>query len=387
MFSKRVQNLVPSPTLGVQAETIRRISAGLPVINLGLGEPDFPTPKDISKRAIEAINDGFTHYTPVAGIRSLRELIAKKFLEENGISYSPDEIIVGVGTKQILYSIFQVLCEEGDEVLIPTPTWSTYVEQAKLAGATVKLVPLKSPFRLTAMDLEKNISAKTKIIVINSPSNPTGAVILEIELKKIARLAVKNNIFVISDEIYEKIIYDKKHCSVASFGEDIKKLTITVNGFSKSFAMTGWRIGYAGGPKEIIDAMVSLSGQMTSGTCSISQYAGVQALKGNGASIRRMTVEFRKRRDFVCNELSKIKDVSFSVPDGAFYVLVYIGKLLGEKCKTSAEWTKELLERVGVATVPGEAFFATGYVRISFSAGISELKKGIEKISRFISSK
>lgn len=382
-----MQNLIPSPTLGVQTETMRRISAGLPVINLGLGEPDFSTPKDISKKAIEAINGGFTHYTPVAGVLPLRELIVKKFLTENSISYSPEEVIVGVGTKQILYSIFQVICEEGDEVLIPTPTWSTYAEQAKLAGASVRLVPLKPPFQLTSMDLEKNISAKTKIIVINSPSNPTGAVISEVELKKIARLAVEKNIFIISDEIYEKIIYGKKHCSVASFGEDIKKLTLTVNGFSKAFAMTGWRIGYAGGPKQIIDAMVSLSGQMTSGTCSISQYAGVQALKGNGSSVNKMTGEFRKRRDFVCKELSKIKNISFSIPDGAFYVLVDIGKQLGEKCKTSAEWTKALLEKTGVATVPGEAFFAPGYVRISYSAGMSELKKGIEKISKFVTNK
>lgn len=384
MLSKRIQNLIPSGTIGAQAEVSRRIAAGLPVVNLSLGEPDFPTPAAISQKAIEAIRKGYTHYTPVPGIRPLRELIAKKFLSDNGIAYAPEEIIVGVGTKQILYSAFQVLCETGDEVLLPIPAWSTYAEQAKLAGATVKLIPLQPPFRVTARDIEKHISSATKIIVLNSPSNPTGAMISEGELKKIASLAVRKNIFVISDEIYEKIIYGKKHISIASFGEDIKRLTITVNGFSKAYAMTGWRIGYAGASREIVDAMTALSGQMTFGTCSISQYAALQALRGSDASVRKMRAEFQKRRDFVCRELSKIKSISFAEPEGAFYAFFDITGLLGSAYKTSEEWTRALLESEGVAIVPGEVFFAPGYVRLSFSAEMRELKKGIEKIKHFI---
>ena len=384
-FSKRIQNLTPSGTIGIQVEVSRRIAAGLPVVNLSLGEPDFATPRNVSRKAVEAIKSGYTHYTPVSGIKPLRELIAKKLFEDNGVSYTPDEIIVGVGTKQILYAVFQVLCEKGDEVLIPAPTWSTYAEQAKLAGASVVLVPLKPPFELTSRDVEKHISPATKVLVINSPSNPTGAVISERELKKIARIAVRENIFVISDEIYEKILYEKKHCSIASFGEDIKRLTITVNGFSKAYAMTGWRIGYAAASKEIITALDILSGQMTFGTCSISQYAALEALRGTSVSVDKMRAEFRRRRDFVCRELSKIEGISFTRPNGAFYVLLDVGKLLGGTYKTSEAWTRALLDSEGVAAVAGEAFFAPGYVRLSFSAGMGELKKGIEKISSFIS--
>ncbi|MEK7120120.1 MAG: pyridoxal phosphate-dependent aminotransferase, partial [Patescibacteria group bacterium] len=285
MISKHIQQLKQSPTLGLDAKVRQLQAEGVLVVNLGLGEPDFITPWHIRRVAIAAIKAGFTHYTITAGIPELREAICKKLLEENGVSCHPSEIVVGVGTKQLLYHAFQVLCEEGDEVIIPIPTWSTYIEQIKLSGATPVLISIESPFRLTAEDLEKRITPKTKVILLNSPSNPTGAVIEKKQLIRIAKLAVEKSIFVISDEIYEKITFGKKHHSIASLGKKIKQLTVTINGFSKSYAMTGWRIGYAAGPKEIIEAMVSLQSQTTSNTSSISQKAALAALTGSQESV------------------------------------------------------------------------------------------------------
>lgn len=384
MISKRIQQLKPSPTLGLDA-TVKRLQAeGLFVVNLGLGEPDFVTPWHIRRAAITAIKEGFTHYTLTAGILELREAICKKLSEENGISYCPSEIAVGVGAKQLLYHAFQVLCDEGDEVITPIPTWSTYIEQIKLSCAVPVLVSLKPPFKLTAEDLEKKITPKTKVILLNSPSNPTGAMIKKEELVKIAKLAVEKKIFVISDEIYEKIAFGKKYCSIASLNKKIKELTVTINGFSKGYAMTGWRIGYAAGPKEIIDAIVSLQSQTTSNTFSIAQKAAFQALAGSQRPVELMRLEFEKRRSYLVRELSKIKEFSFTPPDGAFYFFVDIKQLLGKRFKSSKEWCQKLLEEEKIAVVPGEAFMYPGYFRLSFAASMQHIKEGIRSISKFI---
>ncbi|MFA6105834.1 MAG: pyridoxal phosphate-dependent aminotransferase [Patescibacteria group bacterium] len=385
MLTERLKQLTPSPTVSLDTKIKELQTKGIPIINLGLGEPDFATPKIISDAGIDAIESGFTHYTTVAGIPELRNAIATELQKENGLKYNSDEIIVGVGSKAILYNIFLALCNPGDEVLVATPTWNTYLEQIKLAGGIPVTVPLAPPFKLTAAELEKNLSKKTKIILLNSPSNPTGAVIEREELEQIARLAVKHNLYVISDEIYERLRYAKTpYISIASLGEEIKKRTIVVNGFSKTYAMTGWRIGFAAGPKEIISALSSLQGQITSCTSSIAQKAALAALKESKESVTEMLTEFAARREYLIREFSKLKKLSFSAPEGAFYFFVSIKKLLSEKYPTSEAWCSGLLEKEHLAVVPGEAFESPGYFRLSFAASFTDLKKGIESIKKFI---
>lgn len=383
MLSKRILNLSPSPTLSLDAKVKQLQADGKKIINLTLGEPDFNTPEYIRIAAKEAIDSGFTHYAPPAGILELRELISKKLEKENGLIYNPQEIIVGVGSKQLLHSVFQVLCEDGDEVIVPTPTWSTYIEQIKLSGATPVLAPLLPPFKLTAKDIEQKITPRTKAIIINNPSNPTGAVVEKTELANIGELAVQKNIFIIADEIYEKIIFEGSHFSVGSFSPVARNQTITINGFSKAYAMTGWRIGYAAGPRDIIYAMVALAGQTTSGTSSISQKAAVAAF-GNDSEIKLMTNEFRRRRAFLFVELSKIDKIQVLKPEGAFYIFPDIRKLFGGKYNSSAEWAIGLLEDVEVAVVPGEAFCAPGFIRISFATSIDNIKEGVRRITDFV---
>jgi aspartate aminotransferase len=384
MIASRITSLQPSPTLALDAKVKKLKQQGIAVINLGLGEPDFDTPKNIREAAIRSINEGFTHYTQTEGILPLRQAIAKKFLADNYIQYDPSEIIVGNGSKQLLYSLFQVLCENGDEVLIPLPTWSTYIEQIKLAGGEPIFIKLQSPFKVTAEDIKKNLSPKTKVLLLNSPSNPTGAMIDEGELKKIAHLAVANNIIVISDEIYEKIIYGAKHISIASLNDDIKKRTITVNGVSKAYAMTGWRLGFAGGPKEIITVLGSLQSQLTSNASSISQMAALEAISGDQKPVETMRSEFEKRRHFVMHSLSEIPGLSFSPPDGAFYFFISIEKLLHSRYATSAAWCEGLLEKEKIAVVPGEAFGYPGYFRLSCASSMEYLEKGVKGITKFI---
>lgn len=383
MLVHRARLLLPSATLALDTKAKEFENKGKPVINLTIGEPDFATPTHIGEAAYKGIKDGFTHYTATAGILPLRKAISEKLKQDNDVSYDPSEIIVGVGTKQILYNAFQVLVEEGMEVIIPTPTWSTYVEQVKLALGKPVLVPLKPPFKLKARDIEPYINNKTRIIIINSPSNPTGAVIEKEELVKIAKIAVEKNIYIVSDEIYEKLIYEGVHYSIASLGKEIKNLTITVNGFSKSYAMTGWRIGYAAGPKEVIKAMTSFQGQTTSNTSSIAQVAGIAALQETQEPLAMMKSEFEKRRNYLCSELSKIENISFTPPSGAFYTFVGVQKLL-KSGETATDWCNRLLNKKFVAVVPGEAFCAPGYFRLSFASSMENLRDGIKKIKEFI---
>ncbi len=387
MLSKRILKLQPSPTFALDAKVKQMQLAGIPVINLTLGEPDFSTPKYIQEAGVRAIREGFTHYTTTAGILDLRKAIVAKLARENGVDYTPQEIAVGVGAKQLLYHAFQVLCETGDEVIVPTPTWSTYIEQIILTGAKPVLAPLKHPFKITALNIKKYITSKTKVILLNSPSNPTGSVIEKNELKKIAQLAIEKDIYVISDEIYEKIIFEKKHYSIASFGEKMKQLTIVINGFSKTYAMTGWRIGYAAGPQEIIQAMINLQGQTTSNTSSIAQKAAVVALSGDQAPIKKMINAFKKRRDFLCHALAQITELSWEKPEGAFYLFVNIKRLLNKKYPTSEKWAEALLRLASIAVIPGEAFYAPGYIRICFTTSIKNLSEGVKRIDTFIKNK
>ncbi|HSX08641.1 MAG TPA: pyridoxal phosphate-dependent aminotransferase [Candidatus Saccharimonadales bacterium] len=384
MFSKRIKNLAPSPTMAVDVKAKAFKRQGIPVINLSVGEPDFQTPDNIKKAAIKAITDGHTFYTAPEGIVELREAISKKIEKDNHVSYDPSQIIVGVGSKNLLYCIFQVLCDKGDEVIIPIPAWNTFGEQVKLSDATPVFVKMKPPFKLTAADIKKAITPKTKIILLNTPSNPTGAMIDKEELQKIADLAVAKKIFVVTDEIYEKLTYTNTHVSIASLNNKIKELTIMSNGMSKTYAMTGWRVGYAAGPTEIISKMKALQSQLLAHTSSISQYASVEAFTGDQKSIEKMIKAFTRRREFCIKEFSKIKEISFLAPEGAFYLFVSIEKLLGKKYPTSAAWAGAFLEKEKVAVVPGEAFLYPGYIRISYAASDEDLKNAVVKLKKFI---
>lgn len=383
-FAKRITALLPSPTIGLDNKAKAMKQQGIPVLNLTAGEPDFDTPEHIKKAAIEALNAGFTKYSSPQGLPELRSAIANKLQKENNIFYDPSQIIIGIGAKQILYSIFQTLCNPGDEVIFSIPNWLTFIEQAKLAGGKPVLVKLKPPFKLTAKDVAKAITPKTKILLLNTPSNPTSAMIEKEELEKIADLVVKHNLWVIADEIYEKLIYSTKHTSIASLNEKIKQKTITVNGFSKSYAMTGWRIGYAAGPKEVIEKMANFQVQTISNVPSFIQIAAIEALKGDQTSLAIMHKEFTKRREFLIKAFGEIKELSFTNPEGAFYFFVSIEKLLGKKYKTATDWCAALLEKEHVAVVPGDGFLYPGYFRLSFAASMEDLNKAVEKIKKFI---
>jgi aspartate aminotransferase len=384
IISQKIKVLTPSPTMALDAKAKALQKEGKPVINLTAGEPDFETPDVVKQAGIKAITDGFSHYTQPEGIPELREAISNKFFIDNNISYDPSDIIVGVGSKQLLYTAFQVLCNPGDEVILAVPTWTTFIEQIKLAGATSKIITLQPPFQLKASDIEPLITQKTKVLLLNTPSNPTGMMIQKDELIKIADLAVKYNIFVIADEIYEKLIYHNTHTSIASLNEKIKQRTLTTNGVSKAYAMTGWRIGYAGGPKEIINAMKSLQSQLISNPTSISQKAAIAALKSDPSIVEQMRKAFEERRKAGLAMIETIPNVSITPPNGAFYFFISIKQLLGGKYQTATAWCADLLAKKHVAIVPGEAFEYPGYVRISYAVSQDNLLLALQRIKEYI---
>lgn len=381
-LSKRSQGLTASATLEITAKAKKLKESGVDLVSFGAGEPDFDTPAYIKEAAIKAIQSGFTKYTPASGTAELKQAISKKFAKENSLNYSPSEIIVSCGAKHSLYNIFQIIADTGDEVIIPAPYWISYPEMVKLASATPVFVQTseKNRFKLTKKELENAITSKTKAIIINSPSNPTGSVYEQEELKMVAEIAVKNNIWVISDEIYEDIIYDdKKHISIASLGKDIFSSTITVNGVSKSFSMTGWRIGYLGAPVEVAKAIGNLQSHSTSNPTSISQKAALVALQGDKQFINKMVSEFKVRRDYMVNKLNSIKGFKCLNPDGAFYVFCDIS---GLKIKAS-ELANKLLDEAKIAVVPGEGFGCDTHIRFSFATGMEQIKKGLERIEQW----
>ncbi|MEK7571408.1 MAG: pyridoxal phosphate-dependent aminotransferase [Patescibacteria group bacterium] len=384
MLAKRILQLEPSATVAVDVRAKALKQKGIPIINAGVGEPDFPTPQNIKDAAIKAINDNFTYYTAPEGILPLREVIAKKLATDNHIDYTPSQIVVGPSSKEVLYNAFQVLINPGDEVLIATPTWTTFSEQVKLAGGIPVFISLRPPFKLTAADVAQAITKRTKALLLNTPSNPTGAMIDRDELEKIAELAVKHDFWILSDEIYEKIVHTAPHTSIASLGGDIKARTITSNGFSKTYSMTGWRIGYAAGPQEIMNGMKALQSQMVSCTSSIAQMAGIEALNGNQDEPQRYVEEFTKRRNMLFPLLQAIPGLGVTPAEGAFYAFISIEKVLNKKYPTSIAWCEALLEQEKVAVVPGEAFLAPGYVRMSFAASEADLREAVTRIKRFV---
>ncbi|SHE30177.1 pyridoxal phosphate-dependent aminotransferase [Alkalibacter saccharofermentans] len=392
MISDRVAETKPSITLAITAKAKEMVKSGEDVVGFGAGEPDFDTPEFIKEGAIQAIKDGHTKYTPATGILELRELICEKLKNDNGLSYTPDQILVNSGAKHSLSTAFQSILNEGDEVLVPVPYWVSYPEIVRIAGGIPVFVETKEEddFKLTGEAFEKSITDKTKAIYINSPSNPVGAIYSIEELKVIADIAVKHQIYVVSDEIYEKLIYDgDEHVSIASLNEDIKKLTIVVNGMSKSHAMTGWRLGYTAANPEVAKAMGTIQGHAVSHPSSITQYAGIAALKCPECVLDGMLSEYDSRRKYCIERLDEIEELSYIYPKGAFYVFINVSWLFGKKyrgtlIKGSMDFANLILDNEKVALVPGVAFGADKFVRISYATSMEEIGKGIDRIEKFI---
>ncbi len=381
-INKRIAQVVGSSTLAITAKAKELRAQGCDVVNFAAGEPDFDTPDSIKAAAISAIESGFTKYTPSTGTLELREAIAQKFKKDNGLEYKPSQIAVSCGAKHSIYNIIQVLADEGEEVLIPSPYWVSYPEMVKLAVATSKIIPTSTEthFKITADQLAKNITDKTKVLILNSPSNPTGMLYSKEELESIATVCVEKGIFVISDEIYEKLIYDTpQYTSIASLGKDIYDLTITVNGMSKAYSMTGWRIGYAAGPEEIMGYVKKLQDHSTSNPTSISQMAALQALKEPEEKIIAMRDEFRRRRDLITSKFDEIDEVSYIKPEGAFYLFCDFSKL-----GASMDVAKQIIEDANVAIIPGEGFGAPGMMRLSFATSTERIEEGVKRIAEWI---
>ena len=388
IISDSLKRIKPSPTIAVSQKARELRAVGKDVIGLGAGEPDFDTPKNIKNAAIKAIKRGDTKYTAVDGTPALKNAIIKKFKKENNLKYSSEEITVGSGGKQVIYNAFMATLNKGDEVIIPAPFWVSYPDMVLLAGGKPKIIKCSEldNFKLTPKKLKKAISKKTKWLILNSPSNPTGASYTRSEIVKLSKVLAKyKKIYILSDDIYEHISYEKsKYFTIAQIS-NLKNRTLTMNGVSKSYAMTGWRIGYAGGPKEIITAIRKIQSQSTSNPSSVSQAAAVEALNGTQKFIKVRSKEFKKRRDFVVNSLNKIKGINCLTPNGAFYVFPSCKKLLGKKTKlkTDSEFVKKLLEKSNVAVVQGSAFGLPGYFRISYATSMQKLKVAMERIKSF----
>lgn len=380
--NKRIRSIVGSSTLAITARAKELKAQGCDVVNFAAGEPDFDTPDSIKAAAIKAIENGFTKYTPSIGTIDLRERIAQKFKEDNKLDYTPLQIAVSCGAKHSIYNIIQVLIDDGDEVLIPSPYWVSYPEMVKLAGGTYKVIPTtaESNFKLTASQLSESITNHSKVLILNSPSNPTGMLYSKEELESIAEVCVKNNVFVISDEIYEKLIYDApEYTSIASLGKEIYNLTVTVNGVSKAYAMTGWRIGYSAGSQAIIDYVKKFQDHSTSNPASISQMAALQALNEPQESIVAMREEFQKRRDQMMTAFDGVPQVKYIKPDGAFYLFCDFSQL-----GVSLDIAKQILDDVNVAIIPGEGFGAPGFMRLSFATSTEQIAEGTKRIAQWI---
>lgn len=387
-LAKRVASLTPSATLAITAKAKELKAAGYDVIGLGAGEPDFNTPEHIIAAAIKAMNEGHTKYTPSGGLPALKEEIIKKFARDQGLSYEPAEIIVCVGAKHALYTLFQVLLDEGDEVIIPTPYWVSYPEQVKLAGGVPVYVEglEENDFKMTPDQLKQAITPKTKAVIINSPSNPTGMIYTAEELKALGEVCLAHGVLIVSDEIYEKLIYGgAKHVSIAELSPELKEQTIIINGVSKSHSMTGWRIGYAAGPKDIIQAMTDLASHSTSNPTSIAQYAAIAAYSGPQEPVEQMRQAFEKRLDIIYDKLVQIPGFTCVKPQGAFYLFPNARKAADMAgCRTVDEFVAALLEEAKVALVPGSGFGAPDYVRLSYATSLEALETAIERIRRFM---
>ncbi len=389
LLSARISLIKPSPTLAITAKANALRAEGRDVIGFGAGEPDFDTPENIKRAAIKAIEEGFTKYTPVGGTDELKDAIIGKFEKDNGLTYRRPEIVVSCGAKHTLYNLAQVLFEEGDEVLIPSPYWVSYPDIVVLAGGSPVIVrtDVKDGFKLHPDQLKKAITPKTKAIILNSPSNPSGVAYTASELKALGEVILNAGILVISDDIYDKIVYDRfEFANIPSVIPEMKEKTVLVNGVSKTFAMTGWRIGYAAGPEEIIAAVTKIQSQNTSNPTSIAQKASVEAIRGNQDSVSQMVSAFVERRNYIVDALNNIPGVSCIKPEGAFYVFPdvshYYGTVFkGREIKGSADISSYFLDEVNVAVVPGGEFGHDGHIRLSYATSMKNIQEGIRRLS------
>ncbi len=391
-LASRMGKIKPSPTLAITARAQALRAEGRDIIGFGAGEPDFDTPDHIKRAAIQALEEGFTKYTPVGGIDELKDAVAAKLNEEHHLQYNRSQIFVSCGAKHTLFNLAQVLFEEGDEVLIPAPYWVSYPDIVVLSGATPVIIQTKESegFKLRGKELKKTLTGKTKALIINSPSNPTGVIYTREELKELADIIADSGALVISDDIYEKIRYDGiSFTNMAMLNNEMKNRTIVVNGVSKSYAMTGWRIGYAAGPEEIISAATGYQSQNTSNPTSIAQKAAVQALRGNQESVSIMVGEFMKRRDVMVDFLNDIQGVTCIKPQGAFYVFPNVSRLYGNtfrgtNIRSSSDLSEYLLDAANVAVVPGMPFGSDDHIRLSYATSMMNIEKGLERIKKAI---
>lgn len=394
MLSRIAREVKTSATLAITAKAKQLAAKGIDVINFGAGEPDFDTPENIKNAAIKAIKDGYTKYTPTSGAPALKEAICEKLYRDNHLKYNPSQIMVSAGAKQAILNIVLVLCDIGDEAIIPVPYWVSYPEMVIMAGATPAFLKTtdKDNFKITKEALSQVITPRSKLLFINSPSNPTGMVYTEKELRELVNFAVEKGLYVISDEIYEKILFDGiQHFSPAAINTECYKRVITVNGFSKVYSMTGWRLGYAAGPEEIIKASINIQDHTTSGASSITQMAGLEALRGNQDAVETMVCEFDKRRKYIIKRLNGIKGVSCLLPQGAFYAFpnvsgLYQRKISGQSFTNSFDLINQLLEKAHVAFIPGAPFGSDNNIRISYATSMENIERGIDRFERFLNS-
>ncbi len=392
-LARRVASIQPSPTLAITSKAKAMKAEGIDVVGFGAGEPDFDTPAHIKAVAKKALDDGYTKYTPVPGSPQLKDAIIAKFQRDNGLEYQRENIIVSVGAKHSIYNVGQALFEEGDEIVIPAPYWVSYPDIALLAGATPVIVDTKEEtgFRLSPEQLEQAITPRTKCVILNSPSNPTGSAYTVEELKRIADVIVRRDVTVLSDDIYEKLVYDNfRFESIASFGEEIKKRTIVVNGLSKAYSMTGWRIGYLAADRDLVAAINNIQSQSTSNPVSFCDKAAIEALNGPQDFLKEWVAEFDRRRRTIVERLHKIPGVSCLLPQGAFYVFPNFSRVYGKKTPSGKEidgstsLAAYLLEDHKVASVPGVAFGADDYQRLSYATSMKNIEKGIDRIEEAI---
>lgn len=393
-LSKKGLMIQPSITLDITAKAKAMKDSGIDVISFGAGEPDFNTPKNIQDEGLRAIKEGLTKYTPASGIVQLKKAICEKLKKDNNLDYETKNIIISNGAKHSIYNALMAILNPEDEVIFSVPYWVSYPELVRLADGIPVYVETKEEnnFKFTVNDLNKVLTEKTKAIILNSPNNPTGSVYSKDELVEIANWAVENNIFIISDEIYEKLIYSEKgHVSIATINDDIKRLTILINGMSKAYAMTGWRIGYAAAHEDVIKVMSNIQAHSTSNPCSISQYASVEGLLGKQDSVYEMKKHFAERRDYMVDAINSIEGLNCKKPEGAFYIMmnftdIKARTIKGKTINSSLDFSNLLLEDANVAVVPGIAFGDDNYVRLSYATSMENIKNGLQRIKEIIES-
>ncbi len=376
MLSERAKNCSPSPTLAISAKAKALKSRGEDVVDLGAGQPDFDTPEHVKRAAIRAIQEGFNKYTSASGMPELKKVICEKFRRDNGISYRPEQIVVSCGAKHSIHNIIQAMIGPGDEVMIPRPYWVTYPEQVRLAGGKPVVIETGEDFKLRSENVKDGITNKTKLLLMNSPNNPTGAVYEKGEMMKIAEIALENDFMIISDEVYENIIFDAEHFSVASMGNKIKNITFTVNAISKTYCVTGWRLGYTAGPAKVMKAIGNIQSHTTSNPASMVQKAALEAISGPQDFLKGMKDRFRERRDYILKRMDEM-GLECPEPEGAFYVFPGIPD-------NSSKFSEELLDTERVGVVPGIGFGMEGHIRISYAASLERIREGMDRMERFL---